>query len=125
MYIADLEEAFTVTGCSLIMFPVSNLKSATTLYRTLLGTAPYVEQDYYVGFRLGELEVGLDPQGHQRGSTGALAYWSVDDAAASLQALIDAGAEKVQDATDIGYGKTIAIAKDADGSLIGLLQAPK
>jgi len=85
----------------------------------------YVEQEYYVGFKLGELEVGLDPQGHQRGSTGALAYWSVDDAAASLEALIDAGAEKVQDATDIGYGKIIAIAKDADGSMIGLLQAPK
>lgn len=107
------------------MFPVSNLKNATKLYRTLLGIDPYVEQDYYVGFRLGELEVGLDPQGHQRGSTGALAYWSVDDAAASLQALIDAGAEKVQDATDVGYGKIIAIAKDADGSMIGLLQAPK
>ncbi len=114
-----------MTGCSLIVFPVSDLKNATQLYRTLLGTDPYVEQDYYVGFRLGELEVGLDPQGHQRGSTGALAYWSVDDAAASLQALIDAGAEKVQDATDIGYGKIIAIAKDADGSMIGLLQAPK
>ena len=110
---------------SLIVFPVSNLKSATKLYRTLLGTEPYVEQDYYVGFRLGGLEVGLDPQGHLRGSTGALAYWTVDDAAASLQTLIDAGAEKVQDATDIGYGKIIAIAKDADGSMIGLLQAPK
>ena len=114
-----------MTGCSLIVFPVSNLKSTTKLYRTLLGTDPYVEQEYYVGFRLGEFEVGLDPQGHQRGSTGALAYWTVDDAAARLQALIDAGAEKVQDATDIGYGKIIAIAKDADGSMIGLLQAPK
>ena len=113
-----------MTGCSLIVFPVSNLKNATKLYRTLLGTEPYVEQEYYVGFRLGELEVGLDPQGHKHGP-GALAYWSVDDAAASLQALIDAGAEKVKDANDIGYGKIIAIAKDADGSMIGLLQAPK
>jgi predicted enzyme related to lactoylglutathione lyase len=58
-------------------------------------------------------------------AAGTLAYWTVDDAAASLQALIDAGAEKVQDATDIGYGKIIAIAKDADNSMIGLLQAPK
>ena len=33
--------------------------------------------------------------------------------------------EKVQDATDIGYGKIIALAKDGDGSVIGLLQAPK
>ena len=40
----------------------------------------------------------------------------------AFQALIDAGAEKVQDATDIGYGKIIAIAKDADGSMIGLLK---
>jgi len=66
----------------------------------------------------GELEVGLDQPGHQRGSTGALAYWSVDDAAASLQALIDAGAEKVQDATDIGYGKVIAIARDFAGNCV-------
>ena len=113
-----------MNGCSLIVYPVRDLKSATAFYRTLLGVEPYVEQEYYAGFRVGELEVGLDPQGHRHGSTGALAYWSVDDAAASLRTLIDAGAEKVQDATDVGYGKIIAIAKDADGSLIGLLQAP-
>ncbi len=36
---------------------------------------------------------------------------------------MDRARGRQQDATDIGYGKIIAIAKDADGSMIGLLQA--
>jgi predicted enzyme related to lactoylglutathione lyase len=47
----------------------------------------------------------------------------VDDVAQSLAALVAAGAETVQDPTDVGGGHLIALARDGDGNLIGLRQA--
>ena len=58
--------------------------------------------------------IGLDPNGHKAGTT---AYHHVDDIKKGLQLLLDAGA--------LGGGKLIAIVKDADGNIIGLLQSPK
>jgi predicted enzyme related to lactoylglutathione lyase len=95
------------------------------LYGTLLGAEPYADAPYYVGFKVGDQEIGLDPNGHRQGLTGPIPYWEVDDAKSSLQALVDAGAQVQQDVKDVGGGKLVAIAKDADGNLIGLTQSPR
>lgn len=108
-------------GIKTVIYPVKDLAQATALYRTLLGIDPYAESPYYVGFRVGDQEIGLDPNGLRRGA-GPLAYHHVDDIKASLQQLLDAGTEPVQDVTDVGGGRLIAIVKDADGNMIGLLQ---
>ncbi len=108
-----------------IIFPVKDLAQAKTLYTSLLGTKPYADQPYYVGFRAGEQEIGLDPNGHQAGLTMPVGYFQVDDIRASLKALLDAGAQVHQDVKDVGRGRLIATARDADGNLIGLLQDPK
>jgi predicted enzyme related to lactoylglutathione lyase len=50
-------------------------------------------------------------------------YWHIEDIASSVQALVAAGGEVLQDAKDVGGGKLIAWVKDADGNVIGLLQA--
>jgi predicted enzyme related to lactoylglutathione lyase len=55
--------------------------------------------------------------------TGPVSYWHVDDIKKSLQSLLDAGAQAQQEINDVGGGKLIASAKDADGNIIGLLQA--
>jgi predicted enzyme related to lactoylglutathione lyase len=108
-------------GIKTVIYPVKDLAQATALYRTLLGMEPYAASPYYVGFRVGEQEIGLDPNGLRRG-TGPLAYHHVDDIKASLQQLLDAGAAPLQDVTDVGGGRLIAIVKDADTNMIGLLQ---
>ncbi len=82
-----------------------------------------MDQPYYVGYRVGGLDVGLDPNGHAQGMTGPIGYWQVADIKASLSALLDAGAELLQDVKDVGGGKLVASAKDADGNGIGLIQA--
>jgi hypothetical protein len=46
---------------------------------------------YYVQFRVGGLEVGLDPHGHQKGMTGPIGYWAVGDIKQSLAELVEAG----------------------------------
>ena len=111
-------------GFSVVIYPVSDLAQAKTLYRTLLGVEPYVDEAYYVGFRVGDQEIGLDPHGHRKGMTGPVDYWQVNDIQHSLQLLLDAGAQAQQAVQDVGGGKLIASVKDADGNITGLLQSP-
>jgi predicted enzyme related to lactoylglutathione lyase len=109
-------------GIESIVHPVQDLTAAKAVFSALLGGAePYVDEPYYVGFKVGELDLGLDPNGHRHGMTP---YWTVDDINASLRALLDAGAEEVQAVKDVGGGKLIASVKDANGNIIGLAQSP-
>lgn len=82
-----------------------------------------MDEAYYVGFRVGDQDVGLDPHGHSQGLTGPVSYWHVDDITKSLEALLAAGAESRQEVKDVGGGKLIASVKDADGNVIGLIQS--
>src|SRR5438552_16660134 len=111
-------------GFGVVIYPVSDLAQAKTLYRTLLGVEPYTDEAYYVGFRVGDQEIGLDPDGHHKGMTGPVGYWHVNDIQTSLQQLLEAGAQVQQAVQDVGGGKLIASVKDADGNITGLMQNP-
>jgi len=108
-------------GMKTVIYPVKDIARAKTLYSTLLGVAPYVDEAYYVGFRIGDQELGLDPHGHQQGMTP---YWEVGDIKSTLQSLLDAGAQALEQVKDVGAGKLIASVKDTDGNIIGLTQSP-
>lgn len=109
-------------GITTIIYPVTDLAKAKQLFTDVLGAAPGVDQPYYVGWRVGGQDIGLDPNGHAKGMTGPIAYCNVDDIKTTLQALLDAGAEPNQDVQNVGGGKLIASVKDPDGNVIGLLQ---
>jgi predicted enzyme related to lactoylglutathione lyase len=112
------------SGLKTIIFPVSDLAQAKTLYSKLLGIAPANDEAYYVGFKVGDQDVGLDPNGHRNGMTGPVGYFHVEDIEARLGELVAAGAEVQQAVGDVGGGRLIATVKDADGNVIGLLQDP-
>ncbi|HXE53706.1 MAG TPA: VOC family protein, partial [Tepidisphaeraceae bacterium] len=97
--------------------PVKDIARAKRVYGALLGAEPYYEQPYYVGFKIGDQELGLDPNGHSAGQIGPIGYWHVDDIKDSLRGLIEAGAQVHQDVRDIGGGKQIATVKDTDGNV--------
>jgi predicted enzyme related to lactoylglutathione lyase len=109
-------------GLDTILFPVTDIAAAKARFGALLGVEPYMDQPYYVAFNVGGQDVGLDPHGHRRGMTGPVPYWKVEDIAATISALHDAGASTVEDAKDVGGGKLVAMLKDSDGNLIGLSQ---
>jgi predicted enzyme related to lactoylglutathione lyase len=113
-----------VSAINTVIYPVEDLAEAKALYGALLGVEPYVDQPYYVGFRVGDFQVGLDPRGHRHGQSGPVVYCEVPDIEARLQRLLDAGAEQLQGVTDVGGGKLIASVKDADGNALGLQQSP-
>lgn len=111
-------------GIRLLVYPVKDLTRAKTLYGKFLGTEPYAEGPYYVGFRVGDQEIGLDPNGHKQGMTGPIGYVYVKDIKKSRQLLLDAGAHAHQEIKDVGGGRLVATVKDADGNIIGLVQSP-
>jgi len=111
-------------GVQLLVYPVRDIARAKALYRELLGVEPYADAPYYVGFRVGDQEIGLDPRGHAKAMTGPIGYVEVDDIQGRLKSLLAAGARERQGVTDVGGGKLIAWLEDADGNLIGLQQAP-
>jgi predicted enzyme related to lactoylglutathione lyase len=106
-------------GIKTVIYPVKDIAQAKAMFSALLGVKPYADEAYYVGFKVGDQDIGLDPNGHKAGMT---AYYEVDDIRKSLQALLDAGAQTVQEVKDVGGGKRIASVKDADGNIIGLAQ---
>jgi predicted enzyme related to lactoylglutathione lyase len=105
-----------------VIYPVSDLDSAKAVYGGLLGVEPETDAPYYVGFNVEGQQVGLDPHGRAQGMTGPINYWHVADIEASLNRLVGAGATRRQEPRDVGGGKLIATAEDADGNVIGLIQ---
>jgi len=106
-------------GINNIAIPVKDLSAAKALYGGLLGVEPYADQPYYAGFRVGDLEIGLDLNGHRHGTT---AYYRVDDVHVGLRSVLDAGGQTVQEVKDVGGGRLTAVARDADSNIIGLIQ---
>ena len=108
-------------GMKTIVYPVKDIAKAKARFSKLLGVEPHVDQPYYVGFRVGDQEVGLDPNGHKQGATP---YWHVDDIKGTYQSLLAAGAQSQQEIKEVGGGRLVASLKDADGNVIGLIQDP-
>ena len=106
-------------GIKTVIYPVKDITQAKTLFRKLLGVEPYSDQPYYVGFKIGDQDIGLVPNNPEAGMT---AFYHVDNIKNSLQILVDGGAEIIQDIKNVGRGRLIASVKDKDGNIIGLIQ---
>ena len=112
-------------GVKTIIYPVHDAAKAKALFSKLLGVEPYADSAFYIGYKVENQDIGLDPNGHKSGMTGPVAYYHVSDIKQSLQNLQDAGATLVQDVKNVGGGRLIASVKDADGNPIGLVQDTK
>jgi predicted enzyme related to lactoylglutathione lyase len=102
----------------LIVYPVKDVEKAKAFFSKFLDAEPYVASPYYVGYKIGNLEVGLDPNS----KVGPIAYADVTDIKNSIQAMVKVGAEVIQDAKEVGGGLLIAQVKDVDGNVVGLRQ---
>jgi predicted enzyme related to lactoylglutathione lyase len=106
-------------GVKTIIYPAKDINQSKILFRKLLGVEPYADQPYYVGFKIGDQDIGLVPNNPEAGMT---AFFHVDDIKTDLQILVDAGAQVIQDVKNVGGGRLIASARDKDGNIIGLIQ---
>jgi predicted enzyme related to lactoylglutathione lyase len=111
-------------GIGTIIYPVKDITRSKKLFTRLLEVEPIMDEPYYVGYKVGNQDIGLDPNGYSQGITGPIGYYHVSDIKKSLQILLDAGAKVLQDVRDVGGGKLVASVKDPESNLIGLIQMP-
>jgi predicted enzyme related to lactoylglutathione lyase len=109
---------------SLIIYPAEDLPAAKRFFRELIGSDPYADSPQYVGYKSGDMEIGLVPNRDKREPAG-VAYWTVSDIAASVEALVAAGGTVVQEIKDVAYGLLVASVRAPNGAVVGLRQPPK
>ena len=112
------------TEMKTVLYPVKDLERAKALFAALIGVEPHADAPYYVGFSASGAEIGLLPNGHSQGMSGPEPFFDVGDLDATLASLTAAGAEMVQEPTNVGGGMLVAKVKDTDGNVIGLRQPP-
>lgn len=105
----------------LVVYPVKDIEKAKAFYGKFLGVEPYADSPYYIGYKVGEMEIGLDPNS----SVGPIAYIEVEDINSVLKTMAEAGAEVIQEPKDVAQGLLVAQVKDADGNVVGFRQQPK
>jgi predicted enzyme related to lactoylglutathione lyase len=106
-------------GVKTIIYTVKDMARAKMQFRTLLGVDPYADQPYYIGFKVGDQDIGLVPNSPEAGMT---VFYHVDDIKQSLQSLQEAGSQTLREITDVGGGRLVASVRDADDNIIGLIQ---
>jgi predicted enzyme related to lactoylglutathione lyase len=123
-------------GLATISYWADDLEAAKRWYTELLGIEPYFVRPTdgppaYIEFRVGDYqhELGLidrryAPGGSGPGSGGVIAYWHVDDVAASLTRLLAMGATEHEPVTPRGEGFNTASVVDPFGNILGIMENP-
>ena len=112
-------------GLRTVIYHVDDLEKAKAWYSAALEIEPYFDQPFYVGFNVGGFELGLDPDMSDvsKGSN-AVAYWGAKDAAKSYKWMLELGAEKHSEVTDVGDGIRVATVADPFGNIFGIIENP-
>ena len=73
-------------GLKSVIYFVADLEAAKDWYADAFEVEPYFDEPFYVGFRVGHSELGLDPDLSigMPGPGGSVAYWGVADIVATL-----------------------------------------
>ena len=109
-------------GIKTVLYPVSDLATAKTVYAALLGVPPQTDSCYYVGFEAAGQHIGLVAGGGREDMSSAVAYWQVADIEAKLAEVRGTGATVKEPAHEIGGGRLVATVSEPDGNVLGLLQ---
>jgi len=109
-------------GLRTVIYPAADLDAAKAWWAAFLGTPPYVDQPFYVGFDVGGYELGLLPDADP--ADGALAYWGVDDVPAAVARAVAQGCEVHTPPADVGEGIVTALVRRGDGTVVGFIHNP-
>lgn len=110
-------------GLRTVIYGVDDLAKAREWYSRVLGSKPYFDQPFYVGFEVGGFELGLNPDA-PRGHAGPIAYWGVANADVAYQRLLKLGASEHGPVSDVGEGIRIGSVIDPFGNSFGIIENP-
>lgn len=110
-------------GLRTAVYHAPNLAEAKAWYTSVLGIEPYVDEQFYVGFQVGETELGLDPDAKDTpgGNAGVVVYWAVENANAALAKLLELGATKRGEIQEMDNIK-VATVLDPFGNILGIIE---
>ena len=113
-------------GLRTVGYQVADLEKAKEWYTKILGTPPYFDEPFYVGFNIGGYELGLQPcvATPEKPSAQVVVYWGVDDAAATYNRLLEHGAKPHEEPTEVGGGIVVATVLDPWGNAFGVIYNP-
>lgn len=113
-------------GLRTVIYGVSDIARAKAWYSQALGSAPYFDEPFYVGFNVGGYELGLNPNAQpiSAESAGVVAYWGVEDIEAEFKRLLSLGGKAHSSVQDVGDGIQVATLLDPFGNIFGLIHNP-
>jgi len=110
-------------GLRTTIYPAPDLAASKAWFTDLLGTPPYFDEPYYVGFQVAGYELALDPNADT--TLRPVTYWGVADAHVALDQLLEAGAQPHSDGvTDVGDDIRVATVREVGGSVFGIIENP-
>lgn len=105
---------------------VKNLEKAKAWYTKAFQVEPYFDEPFYVGFNIAGYELGLMPEGEKVNIKGEniLSYWGVEDIHKEYERLLELGATKHEEPTNVGGELMVASVKDPWKNIIGIIYNP-
>lgn len=114
--------AIALEGLRTVIYPSPDLDLAKAWWTQLLGSPPYFDEPFYVGYEVGGYELGLLPTADP--SEGALTYWGVGDVESAVAAALAQGATEHVPASEVGGGIVTATVRTPQGAILGLIHNP-
>jgi predicted enzyme related to lactoylglutathione lyase len=112
-------------GLRTAIYQVADINAAKLWYTKALGTPPYFDQPFYVGFNIGGYELGLQPDTPATVPVeNVVAYWGVDDCQVALDHLLAIGAGAQVSVQEVGEGIKVATVRDPFGNVFGMIENP-
>ena len=111
-------------GLRTVIYPTDDLDAAKEWFTGVVGHGPYFDQPFYVGYEVGGYELGVMPRGQDGQPDGPITYWGVEDADASYQALLDAGARPNRAPSEVGEGIKTGDVIEPSGNVLGIIENP-
>lgn len=117
-----MEESPVFLGLRSHILDTEDLEAAKAWYSEILGTHPYFDEPFYVGFDVGGFELGLLPRQDPPYPVGGETYWGVPDIGTAIEQLQARGAALAHEITDVGEGILMAIVVDPSGNRVGVIE---
>lgn len=109
-------------GLRTLIYPSNDLPADKAWWADALGTAPYFDQPFYVGFDVGGYELGLDPNAKME--DGPRTYFGVENVQEAVDYFVTRGCTVHEPTTETGGGVVVATVKRPNGQLLGLIYNP-
>jgi len=109
-------------GLRTVIYPAPDLAAAKAWWTAFLGTEPYFDEPFYVGYSVAGYELGLLASGVPQDR--ALTYWGVDDVAEAVLAAIDANCTEHSPPQDVDGGIVTATVRTPQLTVVGFIRNP-